>query len=57
MRWKGEYVFVAHALEGERVGLEQMDEQRWRVWFSSYEIGLLDEIKQKIQRPKPGVTS
>ena len=42
MRWKGEYVFVAHALEGERVGLEQMDEQRWRVWFSSYEIGLLD---------------
>lgn len=57
MRWKSEYVFVAHALKGERVGLEQIDEQRWRVWFSSYEVGVLDEVKQRIQRPKPIVGS
>ena len=57
MRWKGEYVFVAHALEGERVGLEQIDERRWRVWFSAYEVGVLDEVKQRIQRPKPIVAS
>lgn len=57
MRWKGEYVFVAHALEGERVGLEQIDEQRWRVWFSSYEVGVLDEVKLRIQRPKRVIAS
>jgi putative transposase len=55
MSWKGEYVFVAHALEGERVGLEQIDEQRWRVWFSSYEVGVLDDVKQQIRRPQRDV--
>jgi transposase InsO family protein len=57
MRWKGEHVFVAHALEGERVGLEQIEEQRWRVWFSSYEVGLLDETKQRILRPQRDLRS
>ena len=53
MSWKGEYVFAAHALAGERVGLEQIDEHCWRVWFSSYEVGVLDEVKQQIRRPQP----
>lgn len=51
MRWLGEYVFVAHALEGERVGLEQIEERRWRVWFSFYEIGILDVARMAIRRP------
>ena len=53
MSWNGEYVFVAHALEGKRVGLEQIEEQRWRVWFHFYEVGVLDEAKQQIRRPAP----
>lgn len=53
MRWKGEHLFVAHALAGERVALEQIEERRWRVWFRSYEVGVLDEVKQRIQRPQP----
>lgn len=50
MRWSGESVFVAHALNGERVGLEQIDDQRWRVWFSFCEIGVLDTTKLRIRR-------
>ena len=52
MRWQGEYVFVAHALTGEPVGLEPMDEDRWRVWFSFYEVGILDDRKLTIRRPE-----
>jgi len=52
IRWLGEAVFVAHALQGERVGLEQIDDGRWRVWFSFYEIGFLDATKRVIRRPE-----
>jgi hypothetical protein len=44
-------VFVAKALEGEPVGLEQIDEHCWRVWFLNHEVGVLDEDRGKIYRP------
>jgi hypothetical protein len=56
IRWSGDRVFVAHALEGERVGLEQIDNQQWRVWFSFYQIGMLDTKKLKIRRAEPQST-
>lgn len=52
MRWQREHVFVAHALEGESVGLEPIAERYWRVWFSFYEVGLLDTAKGRIWRPE-----
>jgi len=52
MRWGGDYVFVAHALKGEPVGLEQIDDGHWRVWFSFYEVGILDGSKRVIRRPE-----
>lgn len=51
MRWQGESVFVAHPLAGERVGLEAIEEDQWRVWFSFYEIGILDGERRRIRRP------
>lgn len=51
MRWAGAYVFAAHALDGEPVGLEPIDDGYWRVWFHFYEVGLFDERKLKIRRP------
>jgi len=53
IRWRAHKLFVAHALAGEPVGLEQIDERQWRVWFNFYEIGLLDESKLRIRRPQP----
>ena len=53
MRWRGDRVFVAHALQGEPVGLEPIDEHDWRVWFSFYEVGVLDPEKLVIRRPEP----
>ncbi len=56
MRWMGERVFVAHALRDERVGLEPIEDGHWRVWFSFYEIGVLDSEKLVIHRPEPKPT-
>jgi len=52
MRWQCDRVFVAHALEGERVGLESIDERYRRVWFSFYEVGVLDSKHGRVIRPK-----
>lgn len=48
--WHRERVFVAHALAGEPVGLQPIDDRYWRVWFSFYELGILDSAKQMIRR-------
>jgi putative transposase len=50
IRWHGNRLFVAHALTGEPVGLEQIEEHRWRVWFSFYELGILDSAKCILRR-------
>ncbi|MGH9539862.1 MAG: IS481 family transposase [Terriglobales bacterium] len=54
MKWAGQKVFVAHPLQGETVGLEQIDDRYWRVWFSFHQIGVLDTVKVQIRRPRPG---
>lgn len=51
MRWHSQSVFVAHALQGEPVGLEPIDERHWRVWFSFYPLGVLDPTHARIWRP------
>ena len=48
-------MFVGHGLNGERVGLEQIGEGLWRVWFSFYELGWLDERQGRLLPPaSPG---
>jgi putative transposase len=51
IRWRHVKIFVAKALVGEPVGLEQIDEGFWRVWFATYEVGVLDEAQGVIYRP------
>lgn len=55
--WLCDRVFVAHALEGEAVGLEPVGEDLWQVWFSFYDVGLLEEKKnariRRSPRPEP----
>lgn len=51
MRWSGASVFVAHALEGEPVGLEPFAERHWRVWFCGYQVGILDGDSLCLRRP------
>ena len=51
IRWRRQKVFVGKGLNGERVGLEEIGKWRWRVRFSFYELGLLDERKGRLLSP------
>jgi putative transposase len=51
IRWRADSVFVSHALDGEPVGLEPRPEGGWRVWFSFYEVGVLEAGAMRIRRP------
>ena len=52
IRWRIQKVFVGKGLNGERIGLEQIGDGLWRVWFSFYELGELDEREGRL-RPRP----
>ncbi len=43
IRWKGELVYVSKALVGEPLGLKQVEDQRWQVYYSFLPRGILDE--------------
>ena len=51
IRWRRRKVFVGKGLNGERIGLEQIGEGLWRVWFSFYTLGLLDEREWRLLGP------
>ena len=47
--WKGHNLFLGKVLAGERIGLQQLDEQRWCVYFASTAIAHLNEAKLAIE--------
>lgn len=49
IKWKGEKVYVSQALVGESIGLKQLAEHKWQVYFSAYLLGTLDELDMKIK--------
>jgi putative transposase len=52
IKWKGGLLYVSQALIGEPVGLKQINESEWEMWFSFQPLGILDERVGKI-RPVP----
>ena len=48
IRWRGELVYLSEALAGEAVALKQQEEHLWEIWFSSYSLGVLNELTDTI---------
>lgn len=46
--WRGETLFVSHALQGERIGLEEIDDGRWAVYLGLVLIARLDEQERRL---------
>ena len=45
---------MGKGLDGERIGLEEIGDGLWRVWFSFYELGRFDEREGRLlPRPEP----
>jgi hypothetical protein len=42
IKWQGQFVYVSQLLAGEPVGLYQIDEYLWRVYFGMLLLGVLD---------------
>ena len=57
IRWKQARCRVGAALAGEVVGVEEVDDGVWRLWFGPAPLGLLDERKGYSQAAKKGFSS
>lgn len=45
--WRSQVVFIGHAMIGEHIGLVEVEDGLWRVYFADVELGLLDEVQLK----------
>lgn len=52
IRWKKHWVCVTHTLAGEYVGLEEVDDGLWDVYFGSLKLGQMDERRFQIEDHK-----
>jgi transposase InsO family protein len=52
IRWKHHWVCVTHTLAGEYVGLEEIDDGLWEVYFGPLRLGRMDERILRIEDHK-----
>lgn len=52
IRWKHRWVCVTHTLAGEYVGLEEVDDGLWDVYFGPLKLGRMDERILRIEDHK-----
>ena len=50
-RCRGQMPFASHALVGEFIGLEPIDDRYGRIWFGGYQMGVLDQAEARIYTP------
>jgi hypothetical protein len=48
IRWNSRWVNVSHLLAEQYVGLEEIDDGLWQVYFGSVELGRLHEREGRI---------
>lgn len=48
IKWRGRRIYISEALAGEAIGLKQMDNYYWEVYFSFLPLGILDESIMRI---------
>ena len=53
IRWLSEWVNVSHVLGGEYVGLEEIDEGEWDLYFGRLRLGRFHEPLRRIEDPQP----
>jgi transposase InsO family protein len=48
-KWQDHELYLSGALAGERIGLKEIDNGIWRIYFSFYPIGILEEKNLSIK--------
>jgi transposase InsO family protein len=49
IKWKGEKVYVSQALAKEPVALKPRGKHLWEIYYSTYLLGILDELDMRIK--------
>jgi len=53
IKWRGDLVYLSEALVGYRVGLEQVTDRHWEIYFNFVPLGVLDAQTLRVVRPSP----
>lgn len=48
IKWKGNFIYVSQALAKEPIGLRQISDAEWAIYFSFFPLGILDERIVKV---------
>ncbi len=48
IRWKGDHIFLSETLAGKRVGLVEIGDGIWSIYFNHFEVGRYDEQTKSI---------
>jgi len=51
IKWRGDLLFVSEVLRGELVALQQVDTERWRVYYSTVHLATWNERTAKYEPP------
>ena len=47
IRWRGAAIFTTRSLAGENIGLVEIEDGLWRMYFAGLELGVFDEVRLK----------
>lgn len=53
LRWRSRQIYLSETLAGETVGLEQVSDRTWNIYFATLTLATLDDFTLQIQRPRP----
>jgi transposase InsO family protein len=54
IKWRGRHVYLAETLRDENVGIEQIGDDTWRVYFATISLGVLEGRQFKRERGPRG---
>ena len=53
IQWSGSLIFTSEVLSGANIGLLQIDETVWSIYFGAVRLGYLDGLAQRVQNRLP----
>ena len=52
IKWRGRLLYLSETLRQEAIGLKQVDERQWEIYYGFHLLGYLDDGEYKITSPK-----
>lgn len=46
--WRGKMIYASQMLAGEKVGLQQIESGKWKIWIGDQAVAILDERLKKV---------